>query len=257
MASMTHSIKETQVRIPSSTPGVELSGILMTPEMDHDASLPAVLMVHGMPDSDTALPLKSIAPRAKELAERRVATLCYSCRGLGGSDGDFNTLSDADATRDIGAAYRWLRNQDNVQKDKVGVWGSSWGAYTATMSLTDIDPAALFISVPALYEEERYEVPFGSWDKEQTKEFREAFQGWNHQVFRRLSAYTHPVCTVIAEKDELVPLNCQLGYLLASERHPLSDAHVMKGCTHVIKLFPEAEKKLRILIGDWFVKTLC
>lgn len=252
---MTYPVKETLVRIPSSTPGVELAGILMVPEGIAERS--GVLMIHGMPDSDASLPLNSIAPRAKELAERGLVTLCYSCRGLGGSDGDFNTLSDADATRDIGAAYRWLRSRDSIRKDKVGVWGSSWGAYTATMSLTDIDPAALFISVPALYEEGRYEVPFGSWDKEATKAFRESFQGWNHEVFRRLSGYSHPVCTVIAEKDELVPLNCQLGYLLASERHPLSDVHVMKGCTHVIKYFPEAEKEFRVLIVDWFVRTLC
>lgn len=193
----------------------------------------------------------------RELAERGFVTAAFACRGVGGSQGDFGKLSNGHATRDLGAAFRYLRSQANVLDNKVGLWGSSWGGYLSAMSLSDIDPASLFLSVPALYEESRYEEAFDGATKEEKRAFRATFQGRRHEAFIRVAAYTHPLFVAIAERDELIPLNCQIGYLAELANHPVSDAHVLKESGHIVRMYPEAEEKLRNLTVDWFTRTLC
>jgi dipeptidyl aminopeptidase/acylaminoacyl peptidase len=100
--------------------------------------LPVVINIHGGPESQ-ALP--TFNPTAQFLAnELGVAVLVPNVRGSSGYGKTWLTLDNAekreDSVRDIGALLDWVAAQPELDEDRVGVYGGSYGGYMvlATMA---------------------------------------------------------------------------------------------------------------------------
>jgi dipeptidyl aminopeptidase/acylaminoacyl peptidase len=100
--------------------------------------LPVVINIHGGPEAQ-ALP--SFNPTAQFLAnELGVAMLVPNVRGSAGYGKTWLTLDNAakreDSVRDIGALLDWIAAQPELDADRVGVYGGSYGGYMvlATMA---------------------------------------------------------------------------------------------------------------------------
>jgi dipeptidyl aminopeptidase/acylaminoacyl peptidase len=97
-----------------------------------------VINIHGGPEAQ-ALP--SFNPTAQFLAnELGVAMLVPNVRGSAGYGKTWLTLDNAakreDSVRDIGALLDWIAAQPELDADRVGVYGGSYGGYMvlATMA---------------------------------------------------------------------------------------------------------------------------
>jgi uncharacterized protein len=130
-----------------------LKGMLLTPDM-HKDNYPAVLFIHGWMSD-----MQSYVPRAAALANRGYICLIFDLRGHGGSDGKLGDVTAAGSLDDAIAAYDYLASLPEVDKDRIGVVGSSYGGYIATL-LTEKRPvSALALRVPAIYSNETFTQP--------------------------------------------------------------------------------------------------
>lgn len=73
------------------------------------------------------------------LAEKGYVVFCFDGRGTGGRGADFKKQTYGDLGRmeceDAIEAARWLGKQSWVDKERIGIWGWSFGGYLSTLSL--------------------------------------------------------------------------------------------------------------------------
>lgn len=120
---------------------VRLTGTLFLPE--GDGPFPAVVLFHGS-GPDTREPYFA---DAKMLQQAGIAALAYDKRGTGTSTGDWRTSSLDDLVADVLAGLHTLKTQPEVDPDKVGILGSSQGAYLAPFAAARDDQVAFIVQV--------------------------------------------------------------------------------------------------------------
>jgi dipeptidyl aminopeptidase/acylaminoacyl peptidase len=99
--------------------------------------LPVVIQIHGGPESQ-ALP--SFNPTAQYLAnELGIALLVPNVRGSSGYGKTWLSLDNAakreDSVKDIGALLDWIAQQPELDAQRVGVYGGSYGGYMVLASM--------------------------------------------------------------------------------------------------------------------------
>ena len=99
--------------------------------------LPVVIQIHGGPEGQ-ALP--TFNPTAQYLAnELGVALLVPNVRGSSGYGKTYLGLDNAgkreDSVKDIGALLDWIARQPELDADRVGVYGGSYGGYMVLASM--------------------------------------------------------------------------------------------------------------------------
>ena len=96
--------------------------------------LPVVLSIHGGPETQER---PWYQPFYQYLVSRGIAVLAPNIRGSTGYGKTFQTLIHRDwgggDLKDFEHAARWLREQDWVDADRIGVYGGSYGGF-ATLS---------------------------------------------------------------------------------------------------------------------------
>ena len=87
------------------------------------------------------------------LAEKGYVVFCFDGRGTGGRGAQFKKQTYRDLGRmeceDAIEAARWLGQQNWVDKDRIGIWGWSFGGYLSTLSLlkgNDVFKAAIAVA---------------------------------------------------------------------------------------------------------------
>ncbi|GGI06310.1 alpha/beta hydrolase family protein [Egicoccus halophilus] len=121
--------------------GLTLHATLTLP--DRDDRSPAALLIPGSGqvdrDSDhRKLPLGVTRELATALAEAGIASLRFDKRGVGASEGDFLTASFDDSRADARAALAALRDQPDVDRERVLLVGHSEGAvHAASLAAED------------------------------------------------------------------------------------------------------------------------
>jgi len=88
---------------------------------------PAVILAHGSEDNDR----DSFGPVPFAFLSRGVAVLVYDKRGTGRSGGSWRTVGLEPLARDLAAGIAWLRKQPGVDAKRVGIYGTSEGAWVA------------------------------------------------------------------------------------------------------------------------------
>src|SRR3989344_7145018 len=91
--------------------------------------LPALIFVHGWKSKQ-----EGNIKRATEIAKLGFVCLTLDLRGHGESDGTIDQFSRKDHLEDIKAAYKYLSEQKEVNPSKIGILGSSYGAYLSAVA---------------------------------------------------------------------------------------------------------------------------
>lgn len=99
--------------------------------------VPVVIQIHGGPESQS---LPTFSPNAQFLAnELGVALLVPNVRGSSGYGKTWLGLDNAgkreDSVKDIGALLDWIAQQPELDAQRVGVYGGSYGGYMVLASL--------------------------------------------------------------------------------------------------------------------------
>jgi uncharacterized protein len=176
------------LRFPSS--GRTLVGRVYAPG---GPSLAGVLFIHGLHSDQTGY-----KERAEPVTEQ-VGAVCltFDLSGHGESDGSRWALSPRDHLADVTAAYDRLIAEPDVDPERIGVVGASYGGYLAAL-LTDRRPVArLLMRAPVLYGNAELDVPLALREKRDEPPARSA-------ALDAVASFRGPVLVVESENDESV-----------------------------------------------------
>ena len=115
--------------------GQKVIGTLETPE--NISNPPVVLMLHGFMGSRHELDVNGTeegvySRAARILAENGLASLRIDFRGSGESDGKWEDTTFSRQIEDANAAVNWLKNNNKINSEKIGVLGWSQGGLIAS-----------------------------------------------------------------------------------------------------------------------------
>lgn len=118
--------------------GLEIPGILYRPHgANADNPVPALVWVHGGPGGQSRI---GYSATIQHLVNHGYAVYAANNRGSSGYGKTFFHMDDRrhgeEDLRDIVAAGDWLREQDWVNPDQVGVIGGSYGGFMTAAALT-------------------------------------------------------------------------------------------------------------------------
>lgn len=120
---------------------ITLAGDLLVPK--GNPPFPAVVIIEGSTTEGRSLwTYRSIGDL---FARTGVAALIYDKRGTGASNGDFKSATFEDLSRDASRALEYLRSRDEIDSDKVGLFGISQGGWIAPLVAVRSQHAAFAI----------------------------------------------------------------------------------------------------------------
>jgi alpha-beta hydrolase superfamily lysophospholipase len=121
--------------------GVTLAGTLRLPLAK--GPHPALFLLQGSGDVDR----ESESFFADYFSQRGIATLVYDKRGTGSSEGDYRQSSFTDFASDALAGVRYLRERQEINRTKVGLYGRSHGGMVAPLAASLSRDIAFIINV--------------------------------------------------------------------------------------------------------------
>ena len=127
--------------------GVPLRGWLYRPD-EGSGPFPAVVMAHGF----SATKEMYLDAFAEVFAASGLAVLVYDNRNLGASGGEPRGEIDPwQQIRDYRTAITWLSLRDDIDADRIGVWGSSYsGGHVLVVAAQDRRVRAVVSQVPLI-----------------------------------------------------------------------------------------------------------
>lgn len=130
--------------ITFTSEGLTLEGVLHQPA---SAPSPAAAVCHPHPLYGGDMNNSVVVAVCQALAEAGIAGLRFNYRGVGRSEGEYG--DGLGERNDAGAALAYLRQLAEVEQDKVGVVGYSFGATVALTAADERVAAAAAISTPS------------------------------------------------------------------------------------------------------------
>lgn len=110
---------------------------------DGPGPFPVVVLCHGL----GATREMGFDPYARAFAESGIAALAFTYRGFGDSDGEPRQVLDIGKQReDIAAAIEYVKSLDEVDHDRVALFGSSFGGGHVIAVAADRDDIAAVVS---------------------------------------------------------------------------------------------------------------
>ena len=114
--------------------GIKLLGALYVPEHGK-GRYPAITMAHGY----AGVKEHGLERVAQLFAENDFAVLLHDHRNFGASEGEPRVEIDPwQQVRDYRHAITWVRTQPGIDRDRIGVWGSSYsGGHALVLGAID------------------------------------------------------------------------------------------------------------------------
>jgi len=210
------------------------------------APFPAVVFYHG-----SGSKRERYMPAAEALAKEGVLTLAFDFRGCGESDGIFEEQTHSDAIEDAKAGLDFLLSQ-NVDKERVGICGGSFGGYLAGYILPDYVIKSLVFRVPAAFSD-RFLSSRIKRDNE--SKFFEDKNNWDtSSSYKNISKFKGPILILKAENDEMVPAEVVDAYYNRATSSIKKELRVIKGADH--RFSGDLINQFYDLTKGWFLQTL-
>ena len=230
--------------------GQKIKGTLIFPKAVKDKN-PGVLFIHGWTSSE-----EGYLPRAQAVAKHGAICLTINLRGHGKSDGSLEELSRKDHLNDVITAYDFLACQKNVDRNRIGVCGSSYGGYLASILSLKRKVKWLVLRVPALYRDSDFNIPTAKLIREDINIYRQSeIRPKENMALKAVSKFRGDLLLVESEKDEIVPKQTIKNYLQAVNPKITFDHKIMQNADHALTNKKWKLEFIEILSG-WFAERL-
>ena len=178
-----------------------IGGKLVLPEPPVDPKA-AVLFVHGWGSTQR----RDIA-KAKRLALLDCACLTFNLRGHARTRSQVETVTRAQNLRDLVAAYDFLVEATDVNPERIGVVGSSYGGYLATLLTDERQVQWLALRAPALYKDVDFDRPKRqlNLDADLPAYRRRRLDAGENRVLTSASRFEGDVLIVESQTDTIIP----------------------------------------------------
>ena len=209
---------------------------------------PGVIFYHGRGSSR-----KRYLEISRRLAEAGIMALAFDFRGCGESDGKFPDQTQRMGIDDARAGLEFLLKQ-NVDKDRIGVMGTSFGGFVAAIIVPEFEfIKSIVLRVPAVYPNEALDMhvklisDLSKIEKEK----------WLASIaYDGISKFKGNLLVIQSEKDEVVKDWIVKNYYDKAISSRNKKLVIQKGAGHDLRENPSALNEFYELTFSWFLKTL-
>lgn len=196
-----------------------------------------VLFLHGWNSSK-----RGYLPRAAAVsADCGAECLAFDLSGHGeNASARADSFSPSQHLEEAVAAYDELAARENVDPQRIGVCGASYGGYLAALLVGRRPVASLMVRAPALYPDANFELP-------PAQRRTELVAAADARPLRNLAAFGGPVLVVESERDEVIPPGVVAAYVAS---RPGIRHEVIPGAAHAISE-PAWNEAYLALILEW------
>ena len=196
-----------------------------------DAPAPGVVFVHGWGSSQ-----RQGLAKAKRLQALGCACLTFNLRGHARTWRQRATVTRSENLADLVAAYDCLAGRAEVDAERIGVVGSSYGGYLAVLLAAERKLSWLALEAPAIYKDGDFDRPKRelNLDGDLPGYRRRRLTPAGNRALRTAARFTGDVLLVEGERDQVVP-----HAVLDNYRRAFKGA---RSLTHVV--IPEADHGL-------------
>ncbi|MBU0744841.1 MAG: alpha/beta hydrolase [Gammaproteobacteria bacterium] len=113
--------------------GAQIAGTLYFPKPHIDRKIPGVALCQGFAGTKEML----LPAYAKKLADNGYLALTFDYRGFGSSEGEPGRLVPKLQVEDIKNAISYLSSLDEIDANRIGLWGTSYGAANAIVATSE------------------------------------------------------------------------------------------------------------------------
>lgn len=218
----------------SSFDGRRISGFVYRPR--RAGPRPVVIALHGGPEAQYR-PVYS-SPFQYWVNELGIAVIAPNVRGSSGYGKDFLALDNGalreDSVRDVGALLDWIATQPDLDRERVAVYGASYGGYLALSSLTQYNERlAGGVSIVGIANlnsflestaDNRRDLRREEYGDERDREMRAVFD--RISPLNNISRVDRPLLVIHGANDPRVPLS-ESEQLIAAVRRNGGEAWLM------------------------------
>ncbi len=233
--------------------GQKIKGTLIFPSK-LKAKNPGVLFIHGWESNKTGY-----IPRAQTVAANGAICLIFDMRGHGNSGSKLANLSRKDHLKDAMTAYDFLLSQPKVDKNKIGVVGSSYGGYLSAILASKRNLKWVVLRAPALYKDDTFNLP--SWkvmnkDKyKRAKKYKKEKIDFNNLALQSLHKFRGDILLLKSEKDEIIPEHYTRNYIKTINPKANFDLKIIKDADHSLSQNKWKQEFIKIL-ESWSAEKL-
>ena len=231
------------------TPNQYVKGTLIVPN-NLKEKRPAFIFIHGWASSE-----KGYIQRAKAAIENQAIALTLNLRGHGLSDGKLEEFSRADHLADIIATYKFLIKQPYVDKHKIGLVGSSYGGYLATIATSKLSINYLALRAPALYQDKNFHIPTAELNKTDERVYRQQnLKANDNLALKALSHYKGHLLLIESEKDQVCPHATLQNYLKNTHPQTKVNHQIIRGAKHILDV--KSNQVFIQILSQWIKEVI-
>ncbi len=239
----------------------QIVGILHTPDnLKPGQKAPGIVMFHGFTGN------KSEAHRlfvhiARSLSSSGFIVLRFDFRGSGDSDGEFEDVTLPGEVSDAERALSFLLEQENVDRERVGIIGLSMGGRVAAILASKDERIKFVILYSALLRSLSKEDIGKKFSREILKKLEageavEISKGWyvKKEFFETIdyvvpldvmSKIKVPILIIHGDEDKVIPVEeAKRGYELIKGLNEKNELYIIKGGDHT---FSKREHTLEVI----------
>jgi len=191
---------------------------------------PAMLFVHGWGGTQ-----RRNLGIGRQLSARGLVCLTFNLRGHARTRKQRDTVTRAQNLADVVAAYDVLASRAEVDPARIGVVGSSYGGYLATLATTERKIRCLALHAPALYMDDDFDRPKRelNLDPKLGAYRRRRLPPSANRALDAASRFEGDVLIVESEHDTVIPHQVIANYVRAFESPAASLRHeTLAGADH-------------------------
>lgn len=222
-----------------------LSANIIKPD-NFKTPLPALIFIHGWKSNQ-----EGNIKRAQEISKLGYVCLTLDLSGHGDSDGKTDEFSRGDHIEDIKAAYEYLSQLPEIDPEKIGILGSSYGGYLSAVALNFLKFRWLVLRVPALYFDQGFDIPTDKLIKENPQAFTSSeLTPENCLALKGVNNFSGKILLIESEKDAIIPHPVIENYLREINKKNLTYL-IMKGAGHHFWDHPEFDIEYLRILKNW------
>jgi dienelactone hydrolase len=181
--------------------------------------------------------------------------MTVNIRGHGKSGGTIDEISAREFETDALAAYDFLTHQREVDANRIGICGGSFGGLLAAMTSKVRSVKSIMVRAPAAYTPEMREERMGAIIARETRVFNEIDDIENTPAVQAISSFKGDLLVMVCENDATIPRAIPQAYFDDAKVAHRKKIEIIVGAEHSLqtealrKQFIEREVK-------WFLETL-
>ncbi len=177
-------------------------------------------------------------------------------RGHGGtSEGTSISIVTQDNILDAMAIYNFFTEQKGVDKERIGICGTSYGAVIGTALLEKHNIKSIALRVPAVYTDQMMKTNLAAILADEKHIFNALSEIENTSVVKAIKKFSGSLLVIASENDGLIPLAIPETIIKEAGLANRKELVIMKNASHAL-IDPKQGWEFTDIITDWFKETL-